>query len=166
MRVARLGPVFGPWERASGAREHLSPHRQVTCAAIAGDEIVLPRPMTADWLYARDAADALVRLAGAPALAHAVYHIGGGCLTDLPQWCAALAHHFPGLRWRFSEPGEPATVDYVLPMDRPALSIARLMTELNYVSRFDLKAAANDYLAWLSSDSSPVNQLEGKDATS
>lgn len=148
VRVARLGPVYGRWEHASGARERLSPHHQVASAALAGAEIVLPRPMTADWIYARDAAQALALIACAPTLAHAVYQIGGGRLTDLQQWCAALAHHLPGLRWRTATQGEAATVHYALPFDRAALSIARLATELDYAARFDLASAAEDYLAW------------------
>ena len=146
--IARLGPVYGPWEHASDARERLSPHYQVTSAALAGAEIVLPRPMTADWIYARDAAHALALIAGAQTLPHAVYQIGGGCLTDLGQWCAALAHHLPGIRWRTATPGEEATIQYTLPADRPALSIARLSKDLNHRCRFDLAAAAEDYLAW------------------
>lgn len=148
VRIARLGPVYGPWEHASSARERLSPHHQVVSAALNGTEIVLPRPMTADWIYARDAADALALIAAAPSLAHAIYNIGGGRLTDLKQWCVSLAPHFSDLRWRMARTDESASICYTLPVDRPALSTARLSTELNHACRFDLRSAAEGYLAW------------------
>jgi UDP-glucose 4-epimerase/UDP-glucuronate 4-epimerase len=148
VRIARLGPVFGRWEHASGARQSLSPHHQVVCAARAGEHIVLPRPMMADWIYAPDAADALASLARAATLEHAVYHVGGGRMTDVRQWCIELARHLPGLRWRLGEQDEPSTVQYTLPVDRPALDTARLSTELNHRCRFDLALAATDYLNW------------------
>jgi UDP-glucose 4-epimerase/UDP-glucuronate 4-epimerase len=148
VRIARLGPVFGRWEHASGARQSLSPHHQVVCAARAGEEIILPRPMTADWIYAPDAADALASLVHATTLRHAVYHVGGGRMSDVQQWCVELARHLPGLRWRVGGQDELPTVQYTLPVDRPALDTARLATELNHHCRFDLALAASDYLSW------------------
>jgi UDP-glucose 4-epimerase/UDP-glucuronate 4-epimerase len=159
VRVARLGPAYGRWEHASGARERLSPHHQVVSAALAGMPIVLPRLMTADWIYAQDAADALALIASAPTLAHAIYNIGGGCLTDLQQWCAALAPHFPEMRWSMAG---PASIDYALPVDRPALSMVRISTELNFTCRFNLETAAENYLAWRRAGMS----TERRDATS
>ena len=148
VRIARLGPVFGRWEHTSGARQSMSPHHQVVRAARAGEEIVLSRPMTADWIYAADAADALARLIHAATLEHAVYHVGGGRLTDVRQWCIELARHLPGLRWRMARQHESSTVQYTLPVDRAALNTARLSNELDHRCRFDLAFAAADYLAW------------------
>ncbi|HTJ92740.1 MAG TPA: NAD(P)-dependent oxidoreductase [Pararobbsia sp.] len=149
VRIARLGPVFGRWEQASGARQLTSPHHQVACLARAGEAIVLPRPMAADWIYAPDAAQAIARLLLHDAeLQHAVYHVGGGGVTDVEQWCLALAQHLPGLRSRIAAPGEPANVRYSLPVDRAALDTTRLATELKYRCGFDLSRAAADYMQW------------------
>jgi nucleoside-diphosphate-sugar epimerase len=167
VRIARLGPVFGRWEHKSGARQSTSPHHQVVCAARAGEEIVLPRPMTADWIYAPDAADALARLTHAATLKHAVYHVGGGRMTDLQQWCIELARHLPDLRWRIGAQHEPPTVQYTLPVDRPALNTARLSDELNHRCRFDIALAAADYLIWCTAmDAAAARLREVRDAAS
>ncbi|WP_207002753.1 NAD-dependent epimerase/dehydratase family protein [Trinickia mobilis] len=148
VRVARLGPVFGRWEHASGVREWLSPHHQVLEAACDGMEVVLPRALAADWIYAPDAADALARLAIAATLAHRLYHVGGGGMSDVGQWCEALKRHLPALRWRLAAPHETATVRYGLAADRPALDVSRLTRELGHRCRFTLEEAAADYFAW------------------
>ena len=40
----RLSAVFGPWERATGVRDTLSPQAQIVSAMQQGREAVLPRP--------------------------------------------------------------------------------------------------------------------------
>ncbi|PXW24987.1 NAD-dependent epimerase/dehydratase family protein [Paraburkholderia caballeronis] len=167
VRVARLGPVFGRWEHASGARGQLSPHHQALAAALRGDAIVLPRAMPADWIYAPDAADALARITRAPMLDHPVYHVGGGALTDVAQWCAALARVLPGVRWRIADKGEPCTVQYALPADRPALDTTRLASELGHRCRFGLDESARDFLDWIAATSAqpfPSSSQEARDA--
>jgi UDP-glucose 4-epimerase/UDP-glucuronate 4-epimerase len=166
VRIARLGPVFGRWEHMSGARQSMSPHHQVAHAARAGEDIVLPRPMRADWIYAPDAADALARLTYAATLEHAVYHVGGGRLTDVQQWCAELARRLPGMRWRMAGQHESSTVQYTLPVDRPALNTARLSNELDHHCHFDLELAAADYLNWCTAmDAVVALPREARDAT-
>ena len=40
----RLSAVFGPWERATGVRDTLSPQAQILAAMQAGREAILPCP--------------------------------------------------------------------------------------------------------------------------
>ena len=70
--------MFGPWERATGVRDTLSPHCQILAAAVAGQEAVLARPGLRDWLFAPDLAEAVLRVATAPQLAHKLYNVSTG----------------------------------------------------------------------------------------
>ena len=126
-----------------------------------------PRAMPADWIYAPDAADALARIPRGPMLGHPVYHVGGGALTDVAQWCAALARVLPGVRWRIADKGEPCTVQYALPADRPALDTTRLASELGHRCRFGLDESARDFLDWIAATSAqpfPSSSQEARDA--
>ncbi len=149
VRVARLGPVFGPWEYATGVRDALSPHAQVLEAARAGRPALLPRSMRADWIYSRDAAGALAALLRAPALRHATYNVGGAAMTDLFDYCGLLAAVHPGWQWRQAGPDEASTVQYGLPVDRAGLDIGRLQADTGWAPGFSLAAAVADQQAWL-----------------
>lgn len=149
IRVVRLGPVYGPWEHATGVRSTLSPHHQIVHAALQGSPIVLPRPMSADWIYSRDAAQAISLISRADHLSYRIYNVGGGRLSDLTEWCRALAVHLRPIDWRLAAAGEPATISYGLPADRAALNVQRIEQELQHVCRFDPFSAAGDYLGWI-----------------
>jgi UDP-glucose 4-epimerase/UDP-glucuronate 4-epimerase len=149
VRAVRLGPVYGRWEVATGVRDALSPHHQVVRMAQAGLEVVLPRPMRADWIYARDAAAGIAGVALGDRLQHPVYHLGGGAMSDLPTWCALVARRWPSLRWRIAAPGEAPTVIYGLPADRAALDLSRLAADTGFAPAFAPEQAFADYLAWM-----------------
>jgi nucleoside-diphosphate-sugar epimerase len=148
VRVIRLGPVFGPWELPSRVRDALSPHHQILAMARDGVEAILPRSMAGDWIYSRDAADGIARVSRGTALRHDVYNISGGIMTDVPQWCAIVARHFEGFRWRLGSEAD-GNIVYGLPKDRAALSIARLSEDTGFRPSYDLETAARDYLGWL-----------------
>lgn len=148
LRVARLGPVFGPWEYATGVRDRLSPHHQTLEAARHGEPASLPHALTADWLYSRDAAAALVALLHSPAGAHRLFNVGGERHTDLEQWCALLAERWPHWTAGLAETPDQASVRYGLPGPRPELDTARLREATGWAPRFDLHAASLDYLQW------------------
>ena len=151
-RIVRLGPVYGRWELPTSVRDALSPHHQVLQALRNGQEPILPRAMRADWIYSRDAAAGIAAIGLAAALGHAIYHVGGGSLSDLPDWCRALASRFPDFRWRCAEPGEAADIVYNLPVDRAPLSIARLARDTGFDPAYPVGAAVADYLSWMGLD--------------
>ena len=163
VRVARLGAVFGPWEYATGVRDALSPHAQVLFAALAGEPVILPRAMRADWIYSRDAAVALAALATQPGLHHAIYNVGGAVVTDLIQWCELVANvvtaRTPAWSWRVAQPGDVATVRYNLPADRAALSIDRLQSDTFWSPAHSLADAAADQVAWSTHPANKSNPL-------
>jgi UDP-glucuronate 4-epimerase len=148
LHVARLGTCFGPWERDTGVRDTLSPPFQILQRAVAGEEVVLPRPGRRDWLYSRDMALGLRSLLEAPSLASACYNLGGGRVWPLTDWCQVLADCFPGLRWRIAALGEDATIDLYATQDRPPMRVARLAKETGFAADRTAAAMAADFLAW------------------
>ena len=148
VRAVRLGPAFGPWEHASGARDVLSPHAQCHAHFARGAEAVLPRPMRADWLYSRDAGAGIAALLTAGLGDERVFNLGGGTLSDVPQWCTALAAIRSAPGWRLAGPDAPANVVIGIPRDRPALDNTRFELATGASSVRTLASAAADYTAW------------------
>lgn len=146
LRIIRLGPLFGPWEHASGARAVLSPHHQIAEAALRGRACVLPRPVHADWLYSRSAARRIADVLLATEPAHPVFNLGGGQVTSLVEWCQALAQSLPGFTWEL-DAGSP-TVRYGYSHDRPPLDNRRI-DGVSPDPPTSLADMAKDYLAWL-----------------
>jgi nucleoside-diphosphate-sugar epimerase len=68
LTIARLSPQFGRWEWRTGKRDALSALLQCLALARQGHDVVLPRDVTIDWLYAADAARGLLMLADATGL--------------------------------------------------------------------------------------------------
>jgi nucleoside-diphosphate-sugar epimerase len=144
----RLGSVYGPWERETGVRDTLSPHRSAFQAAARGEVALLNRPTRGDHVYVRDVAAGLVALLDAPALDRAVFNLGSGVATDAAEFCRALARRVPGFRWRAAGPEETATVVTHVPFDRVAMDIRRIRDATGFQPRFaDLDQAVEDWLA-------------------
>jgi UDP-glucose 4-epimerase/UDP-glucuronate 4-epimerase len=150
VRVVRLGPVYGVWERHTAVRDALSPHHQIIAAARAGREVILPRTMAGDWIYSRDAARGIVAVSTGAALHHRIYHVSGGVITDLPQCCAVVAAQFSGFEWKLAASDADGNIVYGLPKDRAPLNIARIAGDTGWRPQYDLAAGMQDYLGWLS----------------
>ncbi len=147
VRIGRLAQVFGRWEHASGVRDRLSLPTEIARIAQAGGEAVFPPLGDTDYIYAPDVARALIALADASAPSHRLYHLGTGTAWALPAWCKLLAKRFPKFRWR--ESAEGCNVVPLAPGTRTRFSNRRLVGDLGWSPRFDLAAAADDFIAWL-----------------
>jgi nucleoside-diphosphate-sugar epimerase len=147
--AARLGSVYGPWEYATGVRDTLSPMLQALQCLRAGTDAVLGPPWRGDYIYARDVAAGLVRIADAPALSRTIYNLGSGLAATVEDWCAALAQAVPGFKWRRAAAGEAYMVESHTGFDRGAFDIGKAALETGYAPRFDFSAAVEDWLAWL-----------------
>lgn len=149
--VARIGSVFGPWERETGLRDLIGPHWHLARQALAGREAVLPAAIPAyTWTYARDIAAGLVHLLDLESPPERVFNI---CSSQ--PWGAAitgfadrLATRFPGFRWRQGEaPGVPFTDD----RPRGMMANARLRAT-GWQPRFPPAEAYADYTEWLAAN--------------
>jgi nucleoside-diphosphate-sugar epimerase len=147
VRIGRLAQVFGRWEHASGLRDRLSLPTEIARIARAGGEAVFPPLGPTDYIYAPDVASALIALLDAQAPSHRLYHLGTGTAWALPEWCRLLEKRFPKFRWR--ESSEGCNVVPLSPGTRTRFSNRRLAEDLGWTPRFDLSAAADDFLAWL-----------------
>jgi UDP-glucose 4-epimerase len=144
----RLSAVFGPWERATGVRDTLSPQAQILAAMQAGREAVLERPGVRDWIYAPDVAEAVALLVEAAQPKHRLYNISTGVEWSALQWGRELAALHPGFVCRLAEAAEAATIDLHSPADRAPLSVSRLAQEFVWSARFGCADSAADLSAW------------------
>ena len=144
----RLSAVFGPWERATGVRDTLSPQAQILAALEQGREAVLERPGMRDWIYAPDVADAVSLLIEAAKPRHQLYNISTGAEWSALHWGQHLANLHPGFVCRLAEPGETPTIDLHGPTDRAPLSVARLAQEFGWRARFGCDESAVELSHW------------------
>jgi nucleoside-diphosphate-sugar epimerase len=146
--AARLGSVYGPWEYATGVRDTLSPMLQVMQCALRGEEAVLGPAWRGDFIYSRDVADGLVRLADAPHLSRTVYNLGSGRLGSAESWCEAMAPLAPGFRWRSAAAGEAGNVDSHTGFHRGPMDIAKIARDTGYAPQWTFATAAPAWLQW------------------
>ena len=144
----RPSAVFGPWERATGVRDTLSPQAQILAAMQQGREAILPRPGVRDWIYAPDVAEAVTLLIEARQPKHRLYNISTGLEWSALQWGEELAALHSGFVCRLAETGEAATVDLHSPADRAPLSVSRLAQEFGWRARFGRADSAADLSRW------------------
>jgi nucleoside-diphosphate-sugar epimerase len=146
VRIGRLAMAFGRWEHESGVRDRLSPPTVIARLALAGGEAVFPPLGATDYIYGPDVAGALIALLDAEAPSHRLYHLGTGAAWALPQWCGLLEKRFPKFRWRESD--KDCNVVPLAPGTRTRFSNRRLVEDLGWAPRFDLAAAAEDFIGW------------------
>jgi nucleoside-diphosphate-sugar epimerase len=144
--IARLGPVWGAWEWATGVRDTLSPMFHVTSLALQGKPAILAGEAVTDWIYSRDLALGLLKLLEAAAPRHKVYNVAAGARWPATLWCEAMAGRVPGFSWRLAHPGEAANVR-VTPLRAP-MSTRRLGEEFGFGARPREQAFA-DYWRWV-----------------
>jgi UDP-glucose 4-epimerase len=144
----RLSGVFGPWERATGVRDTLSPQSQIVAALRQRQEAVLPRPGVRDWIYAPDVADAVAVLVEAAKPKRALYHISTGNEWTALEWGERLAALNPGFICRLAGAGENPNVDLHSDADRAPLSISRMQEEFGWRARFGCADSAKDLNDW------------------
>ena len=146
--VARLGVVFGGWEYDTGVRGTLSPPLLLARLARAGQAARLRAGLPDDWLYARDAADALVALADARRLRHARYQVGTGRRWSPRAWCDLLRDAYPEFDYAVVSQAEEANVGGQSASARPPFSVERLAQDTGFSARFDDVRAFFDWMSW------------------
>jgi UDP-glucose 4-epimerase len=144
----RLSAVFGPWERATGVRDTLSPQAQILASLEQGREAVLERPGMRDWIYAPDVADAVSLLIEAAKPRHQLYNVSTGAEWSALQWGQQLAALHPALICRLAKAGETPTIDLHAPADRAPLSVSRLADEFGWRARFGCADSVADLSRW------------------
>lgn len=144
----RLSAVFGPWERATGSRDTPSPFMQLMRLAGCGGGAILPGAGVCDWLYAPDAASAVLALLDAPRPAHRLYNVGPGAMFSVSDWGAHLAALRPGFQCRIAGRGETPNVDLHRTRERAPLAIIRIASDCGYAPEFGLERSVKHLDAW------------------
>jgi len=144
----RLSGVFGPWERATGMRDTISPQAQIVAAMHDRRAAILPRPGVKDWIYAPDVAEAVARLIEAERPQHSLYNISSGREWSALKWGQELIALNQGFACRLAGPGETPSVDLHGPADRAPMSVARLEQEFGWRARFGCADSAADLNNW------------------
>ncbi|WP_441240869.1 NAD-dependent epimerase/dehydratase family protein [Tardiphaga sp. 768_D3_N2_1] len=144
----RLSAVFGPWERATGVRDTLSPLMQIFTAHAKQSAAILVRSGVRDWIYAPDVADAMTLLIEAPKTQHRLYNISTATPWSALEWGQQLAESHPGFVCRLAGVGETPTIDLHSDSDRAPLSVARLEQEFGWRAKFGCADSAADLIDW------------------
>lgn len=151
VKVARIGGVFGPWERDTGARQTFGPYFRMLTRARNGEEIVLADPMpSADAIYARDLAAALWHLSRLEEPTHRVFNVSTtrNWTNDLPRWAERLAAMFPKTSWRASRDTSDVNIRTMDDRNRGLLDIARL-AGTGWREAYAGDAAHEDFELWI-----------------
>ncbi len=149
--VARIGGVFGPWERDTGLRDMIGPHWHLAHHATTGREAVLPAVIPAyTWVYSRDVVAGLLHLLDLKDPPHRVFNVCSGMAWGpvITQWAERLARTFPGFTWRQSADPAEVTVRFTETRPRGIMDVARIGTT-GWAPKFNPAAAYADYAAWL-----------------
>lgn len=141
LTILRLGPIFGPWERPGEARPDLSPHAQILTQPAPR----LVNEMRADWLYSRDAGEAIAAVIETAGLGKKTFNLGAGSLSTPLEWAAAARIAIPEVA-----PDAP-TVTSRIPPSRPPLAVERLREAVGHAGTRPIAEAAADHMAWLKS---------------
>jgi len=138
--AVRVGPAYGAMERPTGHRERMSQIHPLLAGSREGRPVrVAESAARRDFVHADDIGDAVAALLAAPRLRHPVYNIGSGAA---PRWSEVLAvFRSAGLVTREVSPEEAeAWLDPAL--DRPALSVERLVADAGFRPRRSFPDAA------------------------
>lgn len=148
--VARIGDVYGPWERYTGDRVHMSLVYQATRCAMRGERVILPRPCMQDWAYGTDIAGEVFALITAERLKYDIYPLCSGKQWSLLEWCGLLKEAYPGFSCGLASAGEKATIQVNQQLDNAPMSLCRLQEDTGYVPEAaSLHEGFSRYMRWL-----------------
>jgi nucleoside-diphosphate-sugar epimerase len=145
--VARVGTVFGPWERYTGVRDTLSPLFLTTRLAVLGKEAILANPFRKDWVYSKDIARGLAALLMSKNLRHDVYHLSSGLIWSVADWCEKLADEFPSFNYKIADRTEEANIKSN--GVRSPLAVNRITEDVGYATQYGLEDSFSDYMQWI-----------------
>ena len=148
----RLGNVYGPHERPTGSRVHMSTVHHAVGLALAGQPIVATAPdLGRDWTHAADVGQGVARLLAQPTPQHDLYHLAVGRDFSLEETLAAVAAAIPGTHVSWVEQVEQANIPLSIANRRPALGIDRARRDLGFAPRYDIQTGIAAYVARLTS---------------
>ena len=143
--AARIGPVYGPFERTRVTRPRVSLIRRLMDSLKSGQAVrVAGTDFCRDWTHAADIAAALDGLLFAPTLNHRIYNVSAGQPVSAREVLKLFTEQGLQVHWTSDQ-----EADIVLdPRDsRKPLVIERLRRDTGFKPRFDFRAGLADVLA-------------------
>lgn len=147
--VARIGDVFGNWERRTGVRSYMSLIYQTTAIALQGGSVVLPKPNMIDWVHGKEIAGEVYALMYADELHYDIYPLCSGYIWPLTAWCDKLKERFPKFDWKMAATPEEATIRVNQILDNAPMRLKRLQEDTGYQPEYDLEHAFTEYMDWI-----------------
>jgi UDP-glucose 4-epimerase len=131
MASIRLASIYGPMERATGARNHMSLPRRLMDALNSDIPLKLFGPTIGrDWLHTADVSLAVEKLFQTPKWQHAVYNVGAGASLPFAELISVFEHY--GLQTQWVDQVEEADIALLAESARQALDISRLAQDTGY----------------------------------
>lgn len=153
----RLGNVYGPHERPTGSRVHMSTVHDAVALARAGEPIVATAPeLGRDWTHAADVAAGIALLLAHPRPGHDLYHLGIGRDFTLRETLDAIAAAIPGARVSWVDDVDATNIPLSITNRRPALGIDRARRDLGFAPRYDIRSGIAAYVQHLGDQPAPV----------
>ena len=138
----RLGSPYGPMERVTGHRANQSLLKEWTGNIIRGEPIeVGDRSVEQVFSYVLDIAGGVCAVLNTPSLSYDIYNISTGEKTSLERIIAILRDLHPGLQVLDKPEAEP-------PRGGRILEVQRLLRDVGFCPRYDLRSGLEEYLAW------------------
>jgi nucleoside-diphosphate-sugar epimerase len=148
--AARIGPVYGRFERSRSTRPRVSLIQQLLDARTEARELrITGTDMHRDWTHSQDIAAALDALLFTPQLHHRIYNVSAGESLSARAIVALLIEH--GLKVRWTHDPDPADLRLDPRDSRKPLVIARLVRDTGFHPR----AGLADLLADLHPEETP-----------
>jgi UDP-glucose 4-epimerase len=138
----RLGSPYGPMERVTGHRANQSLLKDWTGNIVRGEPIeVGDRSVEQVFSYVLDIAGGICAVLNAPSLFYDVYNVSTGEQASLERIIAVLRDLHPGLQVLDKPEARP-------PRGGRKLKAQRLMRDLGFRPRYDLRSGLEEYLDW------------------
>lgn len=152
--IGRLSAVFGPWEYATGVRDFMSPMLQLVQAGQIGDTCQYVQDAPRNWVYAPDAARALVGLALAPLPRFGCYNVCPEKRGSVAELIGRLGAAAPNAELIRVDRPQDATVSYDADprLERARVTASRIREELSGELWSAHDRAFESYLAWVESN--------------
>lgn len=143
----RLSTPYGPMERVTGHRAVMSVFYDWTGRGVRGENIIAEdMDQGRDFTYITDMADGIRTVLDAPSLSHTLYNITAGRWVTFQEVLDQVLELSPSTQvvTPAASPVKPGGESY----SRGPLSAQRLLDDLGWTPKYDLKAGLADYIQW------------------
>ena len=151
--TARLSAVFGPWEHPTGVRDLMSPILQLNMAGCRSESSRYVVDAGRNWVYAPEAAAAIVGLALKQEPRHDCYNVCPQNLGTCEPWVERLRKTYSDTTFVAVPSPKEATVAYDADprRKRAFVEAGRIQQELGNGLWSTHEDSLDHYLAWLNS---------------